>query len=274
MTSNFFAALDDSGDEEVLVPVKAKVVPSTKQSDRVLKKPDAAKHDRSKNSDARSNKAGRPRPAARDGKRTFDRRSGTGRGKEIKKGGGGARNWGSDKNEARKAEGTIDEVGEVPKTEEPEKTDAVTAVEDPIVEKKEEEIDNTMTLEEYLKAKASPESALFKKKETVNFDNEFVGKTASVSVEKDFLTTKNEKNLRKKGSKKEEKIKMDITFQPKKSNGYDGQNRRDQDGDRRTGRGGNRGGRGGRVGRGFKDSRSETVNVLADPNSFPSLSVS
>merc|ERR1712238_550710 len=184
-----------------------------------------------------SNKAGRPRPPARDGKRTFDRRSGTGRGKEIKKGGGGARNWGSDKNEARKAEGTIDEVGEVPKTEEPEKTDAVTALEDPIVEKNEEEIDNTMTLEEYLKAKASSESALFKKK-------------------------------------KEEKIKMDITFQPKKSNGYDGQNRRDQDGDRRTGKGGNRGGRGGRGGRGFKDSRSETVNFLADPNSFPSLSVS
>jgi hypothetical protein len=53
-------------------------------------------------------------------KRTCDRRSGTGRGKEIEKGGGGGRNWGSDKIEARTNEGPVDEsapVGETTTTE-------------------------------------------------------------------------------------------------------------------------------------------------------------
>jgi Sec-independent protein translocase protein TatA len=53
-------------------------------------------------------------------KRTYDRRSGTGRGKEIEKGGGGGRNWGSDKIEARTNEGPVDEsapVGETTTTE-------------------------------------------------------------------------------------------------------------------------------------------------------------
>eukprot|EP00979_Chaetoceros_neogracilis_P003521 scaffold611_cov166-Chaetoceros_neogracile.AAC.4 len=52
--------------------------------------------------------------------RTYDRRSGTGRGKEIEKGGGGRQNWGSDKIEARTNEGPVDEsapVGETTTTE-------------------------------------------------------------------------------------------------------------------------------------------------------------
>jgi hypothetical protein len=44
--------------------------------------------------------------------RTYDRHSGTGRGKEIEKGGGGGHNWGSDKIEARTNEEPVDEMPE------------------------------------------------------------------------------------------------------------------------------------------------------------------
>mmetsp|Transcript_11746 Transcript_11746/g.17244 ORF Transcript_11746/g.17244 Transcript_11746/m.17244 type:complete len:129 (-) Transcript_11746:623-1009(-) len=109
MSKNFFAALDDSDDEGE----KPKVVASkpTKQ-EKAKPAPPAAPVEPSKPNRRkpphgdRNTKGGRgSRPPARDGKRQYDRRSGTGRGKEIKKGGGGARNWGSDKNDAKKSRG-------------------------------------------------------------------------------------------------------------------------------------------------------------------------
>ena len=85
--SNFFAALDDSGDEgNSKKAAPAKKAASAKDASA---KKDSGKA-RNANND-RNTKGGRgPRPPARDGKRQYDRRSGTGRGKEIKKGGGGA----------------------------------------------------------------------------------------------------------------------------------------------------------------------------------------
>jgi len=115
-STNFFAALDDSDDEAGTPQMtKRQPVSITASSTRgTTTATDAKKNDRrsgNHNNEHRNNnnKGSRVRPAARDGKRTFDRRSGTGRGKEIKKGGGGARNWGSDKVDARSGEGALDE---------------------------------------------------------------------------------------------------------------------------------------------------------------------
>merc|ERR1719458_2038399 len=64
----------------------------------------------------------------------------------------------------------------------------------------------TMTLEEFLKSKANPESELFKPKDLKSVNNEFIGKTARITVEEDVLILGKEKKLRKKNSKKNEKI--------------------------------------------------------------------
>jgi plasminogen activator inhibitor 1 RNA-binding protein len=109
------------------------------------------------------------RAPARDGKRAYDRRSGTGRGKEIKKDGGGARNWGSDKAEAKKMEGKIveEEVKEdkpVTTATEPveggEAAPATEAEEAPApVEPKPE--DNTISYADYMAAKGKQEEENF-----------------------------------------------------------------------------------------------------------------
>ena len=161
-------------------------------------------HSRRQTNNDRNTKHGRGgRAPARDGKREYDRRSGTGRGKEIKKGGGGARNWGNDKTEAKKMEGKIDEEAVEKPTEE-----AEVAVEEPeVVEPEPEpEPDNTMTLAEYMAAKQQ------KKEEKVReVDNEFAGKAAAKKVEEDFLVMGEEK-AKKKKQVKDNKITLDVNF--------------------------------------------------------------
>ena len=150
----------------------------------------------------RNTKHGRGgRAPARDGKRAYDRRSGTGRGKEIKKEGGGARNWGNDKTEAKKMEGKIDEEAVEKPTEE-----AEVVVEEPEVVEPEPEPDNTMTLAEYMAAKQQ------KKEEKVReVDNEFAGKAAAKKVEEDFLVMGEEKSKKKKQAK-DNKVTLDVNF--------------------------------------------------------------
>lgn len=220
------------------------------------------------NNNDRNTKGGRGRPAARDGKRTYDRRSGTGRGKEMKKGGGGAHNWGSDKNEARKAEGHIDEkvVDKVdgPVTEETEnKAPAVVVVE--------EEEDKTISLKDYLNTKKTTDSPFFAPKEEKALDsNEFSGATAHVAVEEDFLVMGSAKALRKKGGEKKKSTLIDLGFRTAKPN----EDRRSNDGDRNGGRGDRRGGRGrggGRGGRGGKQGGKSGSSFELSSKAFPSL---
>jgi plasminogen activator inhibitor 1 RNA-binding protein len=269
MSKNFFAALDDSGDEAEVAKVKV-----TKKE---IKKPPAkvapiepAKNERRRgNHNDRNTKQGRGRAPARDGKRAYDRRSGTGRGKEIKKGGGGARNWGNDKNEARKAEGTVNEGEEAAATEpKPEETEAAPQGSEeaaaPAPEVVEEE-DKTMTLEEYMESKRNPDSTAFKPFAEKELVNEFAGKASVKAVEEDFLKMGGGKSLRKKGSKKDQKATLDVGFKVSSS---DDPRRDDRRGDRRGGRGG-RGPRSG-GGRGRGGRQGGAINV-ADVNSFPSL---
>lgn len=283
MSKNFFAALDDSGDEAEVAKVK---VTSKKETKKPTTKPAAvepAKSDRRRpNNNDRNTKQGRGRGPARDGKRVYDRRSGTGRGKEIKKGGGGARNWGNDKNEARKAEGAVTE-GNVPEettttptveapatTTEGETTEApvTTTATEPEEVKEEEEEEKTMTYEDYLKSKQAPDTEAFKPVAEKQFVNEFAGKAAAKPVEEDFLVMGGGKALRKKGSRKDDKASIDVGFRV--SSGDDPRRNNDRRGNDRRGRGGGRGApRSG--GRGGKASRQGGAINVTDVNAFPSL---
>eukprot|EP00804_Cyclotella_cryptica_P007548 CCRYP_010631-RA/>CCRYP_010631-RA protein AED:0.05 eAED:0.05 QI:4427/1/1/1/0.66/0.5/4/256/290 len=288
--SNFFAALDDSGDEG-----KARAPPvATKKKEN--KKPEVVEpskvETRPNKHDNRHTKGGRSsRPPAREGKRTFDRRSGTGRGREISKGGGGGHNWGSDKNDAKKAEGpvtegeeeaaavvvTAEENGADATDNDKEEEDAAAAVEEV---KEPEPEDKTLSYEEYLAIKSRPDSAAFKPLEERTVENEFAGKSVTRKETEDFLVMGGGKQPKKKGQKKEEKKeKLILDFKVKSAISEDRGPRRDgrRDGEGRGGGGRDgrrdgrrdrgRGGGGGRSGRGGGGRGLDA----SDPNAFPSL---
>ena len=228
-------------------------------------------HDSDRHGD-RHTKGGRGgRAPARDGKRTFDRKSGTGRGREISKGGGGGHNWGSDKNEAKKAEGPVTEGDEAPAEENGEENDAKEPVAEP-------EEDKTMSYEEYMASKTKPDSVAFKPIAQRTVENEFAGKAGSRKEEEEFLVMGGGKQLKKKGQKKDDKAKLVLDFKVKSATGGDDRGpRRDGKGDRRGsgggGRDGKRDGRRDRGGRGGgRGGRSGGRGLDAtDPNAFPSL---
>ena len=204
------------------------------------------------NKNDRNTRGGRGgRPPVRDGKRQFDRRSGTGRGKEMKKGGGGGHNWGSDQNDAKKAEGPVTEGKE--DVDSPEGKDPAAeeeAVAEPEPEPEPE--DKTMSYEDYMAAKAKPDTAAFKALEIREVDNEFAGKNASKAEESDFLVMGGGKSLRKKGAGKKSKETLVLDFKVKRPSS-DG----DRDGGRRDGRRDSGGRRDGGRGRGDRSQRGE-----------------
>lgn len=292
--SNFFAALDDSDNEGAKAPAPAATKKSAPKKPTVVE-PSVVK-DRPRKNDDRNTKGGRGgRAPARDGKRSYDRRSGTGRGRETKKEGGGGHNWGNDKNDAKKAEGPVVEGSEVANTPESEGGEPKVEAVEPVVEevKVEEppEEDKTISYDEYLATKATPDNAMFKAISIREPDNEFSGKAAAKKVEEDFLVMGTGKALRKKTGGKKEKQTFVADFKIKAL--FPGENDRDQgdrkdrgdrkggrgEGRRDGGRGGGRGGRGGRErnggrgGGGGGGGRGNTKRGLDtnDASAFPSL---
>lgn len=293
--TNFFAALDDSDDEHEQ-QVQKKQTESKKKDTSAKKvtvsstKSEAPKRPHHNDRSLKSGRGGgsrseQKRQPPRDGKRAYERRSGTGRGREIKKSGGGARNWGSDKNDARHAEGMVfeenennDETlqnigGEEGKQTGENAGEGGAEVKEGDAEEaepeKEEEEDKTMTYEEYLaqKEEERAESDAFKPIEMRELENEFaglVGKKGRKDEEaENFLKMGKGKNLRKKGSDKKEKEKIVPNFRVQDANAPPRRNRRD--GDR------SRGGRGGRS-YDRRGDRKRTGQVdVADMSSFPSL---
>lgn len=269
--SNFFAALDDSGDEAEFVKknTRAKKEKKAEPPQAPVAEPSKPEKRRQRHDD-RNTKSGRGRPVARDGKRAYDRRSGTGRGKETKKGGGGAHNWGSDKNVAKQNTGAVDEktLDEADKKE----IEAETAAEEPKAEevepvKEEEPEDNTMTYEEYLASKKAADSGLLAKKtQEKELVNEFEGKVGfKAKDDADFLVMGTGKAVRKRPDKKD-KVTLTPAFRVGDANKRPGRDNRD--GRERKGgrdrRGGGRGGRG--------DQKKKTVEInTADAEAFPSL---
>lgn len=269
---NAFALLDDSDDESPKAPAAPPAKKETKPKTAVN---NANKERRSRpNNNDRNTRGGRGPRNARDGKRTYDRRSGTGRGKEIKKGGGGGHNWGSDKNEARKNEGPVDD-----KNPSADADEEVVNEEVVIPEPEPEPEDNTMTMEEFLAVKSSKAAGedLFGSKDERALEDEFSGKkTHTVVTDENFLVMGSGKSLRKKNNKKEVQ-KLDINFKFVSTN--DSRPRREESDGRRGGgrgrgrhndrRGGGRG-RGGRGGGRRSGGRGGGLKV-DDANAFPTL---
>ena len=88
-------------------------------------------------------------PTGRNDKCTFDRNSSTGRGKEGKKDDGGGHNWGSDKQDAKNAEGPVTQVAESP-TEDPAAAPEKAAPPAEEVPAPEPKVDSTISYDDYL----------------------------------------------------------------------------------------------------------------------------
>lgn len=191
-------------------------------------------------------------------RRDFERRSGTGRGKETSKQGGGARNWG---NSANKTE----LVAEAEVQEKAASDEEVAPVEE-VVEEEEEEVQ--LSLDEYLaKKKAERKGELFAEVEVRTITEEFSG---AVQITKDgktpdFIEAQFEKVFTKKTSGRKKQFITDLGFQAPKE---ERRPFRENDTRGRGGRGPARGGRGGA--RGGRAAGSATPNV-ADLKAFPSL---
>lgn len=281
MSTNFFAALDDSGDEAPANPVAEKKQPSKPK----VAEPSRVDQRKRPDQGDRNTKYGRGgRAPARDGKRAYDRRSGTGRGKEIKKGGGGARNWGSDKNEARQAQGHVEE-GEGEEEEEPKKPEdeADNSGQEGQEYRKEEQEEvpqqdpeeGKLTYEEFMSVKANPDNEAFAPVKEREVSNEFSGmKVSKVVNDEEFMVMGGGKQ--KKNKQKNNANKRSITPDFRVASGDDmqrsgrgGRGRGGRDGGRgRGGRGGS--GRGGHGGRSGGRGGDGGVNVM-DESAFPSL---
>lgn len=203
---------------------------------------------------ARGGRGGREGAPRRD----FERRSGTGRGKETSKQGGGARNWGnqSDKTEL---------VAEAEVQEKTVSDEEVAVVVEEVVEEEEEV---QFSLDEYLaKKKAERKGELFAEVEVRTITTEFSG---AVQITKDgktpdFIEAQFEKVFTKKTSGRKKQFITDLGFQAPKE---ERRPFRENDTRGRGGRGGARGGRGGA--RGGRAAGGSTPNV-ADLKAFPSL---
>ncbi|KAG2763258.1 hypothetical protein PC129_g332 [Phytophthora cactorum] len=271
---NFFAALDSDDEDTPRVNKKATPPPSAPVT---LNKP-AAGNKKSGNKkapvgDKKESRGPReggraPRERGERGRgnrgprREHERRSGTGRGKETSKQGGGARNWGNkaDPNE-QLAEAAVQEGAKPASDEE--------AAEEATVEEAEEE-EVQLTLDEYLaKQKSSRSGELFADVEVRQVANEF---SSAVQITKegktpDFMDSQYEKVYSKKTSGRKKQVITDVGFRSEKPERFT------RDFDSTRGGRGNRGGRGARGnGRtGGRGGRGANVPNVTDMNAFPSL---
>ncbi|CAI5745312.1 unnamed protein product [Peronospora destructor] len=261
---NIFAALDS--DEEDAPPVNKKATPLASTS-VALNKPTAG----NKKSGNKMNPTGDkkdqrgPRESGRGplerGER--ERRSGTGRGKEVIKQGGGAHNWGNkaDPNE-QLAEAAVQEGAKPVSDEEAGAEDAVP--------EEEEEGEVQLTLDEYLaKQKESRSGDLFAEVEVRQVINQF-SSAAQITKEgktPDFIDSQYEKVYSKKTSGRKKQLITDVGFRLEKPERFT----RDVESSR-----GGRGGRGGRSTRGngrtgSHSGRGANAPNVTDMSAFPSL---
>eukprot|EP01029_Cantina_marsupialis_P029213 TRINITY_DN779953_c0_g1_i1.p1 TRINITY_DN779953_c0_g1~~TRINITY_DN779953_c0_g1_i1.p1 ORF type:complete len:240 (-),score=76.77 TRINITY_DN779953_c0_g1_i1:90-773(-) len=206
--TNRFAAFMDEEPKAKAAPVAAPVAKVEEP-----KKKEVVRRD---GNQKRTNQRAGPRRG-----RQFDRQSGTGRGKEMKKGGAGKHNWGDDKKE-----------------ETPVKTEEETAVEEPKEEEAPKEPEaKHLSYEEFQKQQAEKRSGdLFAKKEAKVDTSALEGLTMAT---KNVLLEVEEEEEEFVATKKSKKIDLSAKmFGAVRSN-----NRRDNRDNRDNRRGGDRKGR-------------------------------
>ncbi|KAE9276980.1 hypothetical protein PF001_g25876 [Phytophthora fragariae] len=274
-SKNFFAALDSDDEDTPRVNKKATPPPTAPVA---LNKPAAGNKKAPKKAapagekkESRGPREGGRGPhergergrGPRGPRREFERRSGTGRGKETSKQGGGARNWGNkaDPNE-QLAEAAAQDAAKPASDEEA--TEEAAAVE----EEEEEEVQ--LTLDEYLaKQKSARSGEVFAEVEVRQVTNEF---SSAVQITKegktpDFMDSQYEKVYSKKTSGRKKQLITDVGFRTEKPERFT----REFDSSR-----GGRGGRGGRGARGNgrtggRGGRGANVPNVTDMSAFPSL---
>lgn len=270
-TKNIFACLDSDDEEPVVqqtptttttkVTATKKVVPTAK----VLSRDYVKEHKRVDKRDGRGNPSG---ASIKGRRRDHDRKSGTGRGRENSKRGGGAHNWGSEKNAVDlAAEGGISSKAvqdNIESDEQPEGSDEI-AVEE------EEEEDNEMSLDEYLAQKELARCGeQFAAIEVRRVKNEFSDAALIVKEGKtpDFIESNFERVYQKKTSGRKKQMFEGVGFRTAPS--ADSENRRFKGNENRRGGFNNGGGRRG----GFNGSRRGRVHVpnVSDMKAFPTLS--
>ncbi|KAL0692864.1 hypothetical protein Bca4012_060044 [Brassica carinata] len=216
-------------------------------------------------------------------KRVFERRSGTGRGNDLKREGGGRGNWGTPEDDIpppTEEPTTVVEKSPVAEKEggEDDTTDAKN--EAPADEQKEKEPeDKEMTLEEYEKILEEKKKALQatkveeRKVDTKVFESMQQLSSKKTNNEEIFIKLGSDKDKRKDAAEKEEKAKKSLSIN---------EFLKPADGERYNPRGGyrGRGGRGQRDGggrSGGRGQRDEKVNggapapAIEDSAQFPSL---
>lgn len=310
---NIFAYLD-SDDEDTPKVVK-KQEPAPSSAPVTLNKPAAGnkksgkkaapvvvegaeKKDRAPRSAPASGRGGRggrggDRGEGRGERRQFERRSGTGRGKETSKQGGGARNWGNDSDKTELAAEAEVQDGAKADDEAGATEETAAAVEE---EAEEEEVQ--LTLDEYLAQKKSARSGEhFADVEVRQVETDFSGAVQLTKDGKtpDFVESAFEKVYTKKTSGRKKTFITDVGFQaarPERTPRFEDRGERSEGGrggrggrgerseggrggrgGREGGRGGREGGRGGREGgRGGRGPRSSAAAPnVTDLSAFPSL---
>ncbi|KAL5551379.1 hypothetical protein UlMin_001555 [Ulmus minor] len=207
-------------------------------------------------------------------RRAYDRRSGTGRGNELKREGSGRGNWGSPTDEiAPEIEEPVAEIEKIVDAEKPvgEEVAVDANKENPEAEQEEKEPeDKEMTLEEYEKVLEEKRKALLAlKTEERKVDAKEFASMQQLSNKKEnndiFIKLGSEKDKRKEAAEKEEKAKKSLSIneflKPAEGEKY-------YSGGRGRGRG--RGPRGGGYGGGYGGS-SLAAPSIEDPGQFPTL---
>ncbi|KAJ4956093.1 hypothetical protein NE237_012876 [Protea cynaroides] len=205
-------------------------------------------------------------------RRVFERRSGTGRGNEIKREGAGRGNWGTSTDElVQDTEENTNTNEKNVSSEKPGEEDADASKETPANEPEEKEPEEKeMTLDEYeklLEEKRKALQALKAEERKVDVDKELKAmQQLSNKKENDdiFIKLGSDKDKRKEIAEKAKKsVSINEFLKP-------------TEGEKFYSPGGRRGGRGGR-GRGGFSGGSTTSNVVApsieDPGQFPTLGV-
>lgn len=207
-------------------------------------------------------------------RRTYERRSGTGRGGEIKREGAGRGNWGTPTDEiAPETEESVVENEAVVAAEKPTGEEEVVDAEKENPEKEVEEAEpeeKQMTLEEYEKVLEEKRKALLALKaeeRKVDVDKEFESMQLVTKKKIDdevFIKLGSDKDKRKEAAEKEERAKKSVSINEflRPAEGGDSYYRR-------GGRGRGRGGRGG-YGGGYGMNNASAPKI-EDPNQFPSL---
>ncbi|WCJ25804.1 RGG repeats nuclear RNA binding protein A [Euphorbia peplus] len=220
----------------------------------------------------------------RDGerpRRAFDRRSGTGRGSDIKRDGSGRGNWGTPSDDI--APETEEPVAEIEKNIVPEKqageeelTDANKENPSTEPEEKEPEEDKEMTLEEYEKIREEKRKALLSTKaeeRKIDVKKEF-GAMQQLSNKKKgsdeiFIKLGSEKDKKKDVADKDDKAKKSVSIneflKPAEGERYFNPGGRGRGRDRQS-----RGGYGGGGG-GGRFTRDPAAPSIEDPGHFPIL---